>query len=284
MQVGFAGMGIMGVPMSLNILKAGHGLAVYNRNPEKCAPVVDSGAQHAGTPEELARGAEVLVLMLTGPEAVDAVLFGELGAAGALGPGKTVVNMSSVGPEYSRDLAERVRATGAGFVDAPVAGSRKPAEDGALVILAGGEPMDLDRVEPLLLCMGKKVVRCGEAGAGSAMKMANNILLGTMVAGMAQLMRFGGAGGLDRRTLLDVVLNGPMSCMLFQLKEPLFESEEFAAQFPLKHVAKDLRFAREAAQGYGLDAGFLDAVLGLYQRAEDQGLGEEDFAAVYKMF
>lgn len=286
MRIGFAGMGIMGVAMAKNVLKAGFETMVFNRSREKCGEAVDAGAQATGSPAELARFADVLVLMLTGPEACDEVLFGTStsadNAAQSLGPGKIVVNMSTVPPAYSRELSERLGATGAEFVDAPVAGSRMPAEQAQLVILAGGEAGVLDRLEPLFSAMGKSVVRCGPAGAGSMMKMANNLLLGVMVAGLSEMLDLGVRGGLDRNQLVDVVLAGPMACDLFRLKEEMFRAGEFPPQFPLKHMAKDLGFAVEAAEDIWSPARLARAVQALYQRAMEGGLGEEDFAAVSK--
>ncbi|EPR34212.1 6-phosphogluconate dehydrogenase NAD-binding protein [Alkalidesulfovibrio alkalitolerans DSM 16529] len=280
MKVGFMGLGIMGEPMSLNLARKGHELTVYNREPKDIPELTRLGAAFASTPRECARRSEVVILMLTGPEACEEVLFGHGGAGGDMLAGKTVINMSTVSVAFTLDLKNRLDALDCTFIDAPVSGSRKPAEDGSLVILAGGDEADIARYEPLLLCMGWKVVRCGPAGAGTHMKLAVNQLLAVMMAGLAEMMSFGEHGGLDPETMLDVVLSGPLSCSLFQLKRPMLENGEFPVQFPLKHMVKDLGFAAEAADSLGLKAPALHAVHEAFIQAFEEGHGEEDFAAV----
>jgi len=279
--VGFAGMGIMGVPMTLNLMKAGFPVTVYNRTPDKCAPVTAKGAAQAATPLELAQKCDVIVLMLTGPQAIDACLFGDDGAAEAC-EGKVVINMSTVSPAYTRELAANLEAVGATLIDAPVSGSKKPAEDGTLVILAGGEEAVVKEMEPVLLGMGKKVVHCGPVPNGSMMKMSINLLLGALCEGLAEMINFGEKGGLSRQTMLDVVMSGPMRNGLFELKTPMFESGEFPAQFPAKHMAKDLKFVVDTAYETGASAPAAHVLLQLYRKAVAMGLGDEDFAAVFK--
>ena len=286
LRIAFAGLGIMGTAMVKNLLAAGFDVAVTNRTADKAGPLVAAGAAFAATPAEAAAGRDVLVLMLTGPEACDAVLFGPGGAAAGpgqgIGPGGVVVNMSTVPASYNTALAARLAARGATLVDAPVSGSKKPAEEGTLVILAGGPQEVVERLTPMFLAMGKKVVRCGETGAGSVMKVSVNVLLGTMLAGFAEMLRLGEAGGLDRRTMLDVVLAGPMANDLLRMKEPLFENDAYPAQFPAKHMAKDVKFAVDAAYETGAAAPCAHMLVQLYRRAMTLGLADEDFAAVIR--
>ncbi len=277
-RVGFAGMGIMGKPMAANIAKAGFTVGVYNRS----RPTADSvgGLTVFDTPRELAAGNDVLVLMVTGPEALEALLWGENGMGEALAEGKTVVNMSTVSPAFTEDMAHRVEATGAVFIDAPVSGSKIPAQQGTLVILAGGARSAVDALEPLLLSMGKKVVYCGVAPGGTMMKMAVNLLLASMMSALAETIIFGQAGGLSKETLLEVVLNGPLGCDLFKLKEPMLLKEQYMAQFPLKHMAKDLKFVTDTANALHCPAPSAYTSLQLYSQGVSKGLGELDFAAV----
>ncbi|WP_027185480.1 NAD(P)-dependent oxidoreductase [Desulfovibrio inopinatus] len=282
--LGFVGMGIMGLPMSLNLLRAGFQITVFNRTAERCQDAAEAGATVAPTPRALAEASDIIFLMLTGPEAVDMVVFGPDGAAQALTPSMTVVNMSTVSPGYTRKLASRIEATGARFVDAPVSGSKKPAEDGTLVILAGGEETDIAELQPMFDVMGKRTVHCGPASHGAAMKMSINLLLGTMMAGLAEMLHFGGKNGLDVDTMLDVVMSGPLANGLFQLKEPMLRTNEFPTQFPAKHMAKDLKFVVDTAYESGASAPCAHQVLQLFSKAVAQGLSEEDFAAVAKIF
>jgi 3-hydroxyisobutyrate dehydrogenase-like beta-hydroxyacid dehydrogenase len=282
MRIGFMGLGIMGSPMAANLLKGGHELMVYNRTPDKVEPLRQQGAIVAASPLELARRSEVMIIMVTGPEAIEEMLWGEEGAAEALVPGKRVVNMSSVSPSYSRFLDEAITPSGAVFLDCPVSGSKKPAEDGTLVILAGGPETDVRELEPLLLSMGRKVVYCGPAGMGSAMKMTVNLLLGTMIEGLAEALAFGERAGLDREIVLDTILAGPLNCGLFQLKEPMFRANDYPVQFPLKHMFKDLRFILETAFETGAEIPAVHGAVQTFSRAMAQGLEDEDCAAIMK--
>ncbi|MFU2208023.1 NAD(P)-dependent oxidoreductase [Solidesulfovibrio sp. C21] len=281
-RIGFLGLGIMGTAMSGNCLRAGFDVMVWNRSPGPAARLAAEGATVAKTPAEAAAHGDVTIVMLTGPEACEAVLFGPDGAAASLGPGKTLVNMSTISPAYARQAAACVRETGAEYVDAPVSGSKKPAEDATLVILAGGREEAIAAVEPVLLAMGKKVARCGEAGMGSTMKVTVNVLLGIMAEGLAETVRLGESLGLSRQALLDVVMAGPMANDLFRLKDPMFRVDDYPAQFPAKHMAKDLTFAVEAARDAGANIPVLSVLAPLYHTLVDTGLGDADFAAVIK--
>lgn len=287
MRIAFFGTGIMGAPMVRNLLANGHPVAVYNRNRDKAEPLAAEGASVVGDPAEAVRangGAEALICMLTGPEAVDAVLFGEQGAAAELKPGMIVVNMSTVTPAYNRELAARVAELGARFVEAPVAGSKQPAEDGTLVILAGGAAEDVAALMPAFTALGRKTLHCGAVSTATTAKLAGNMLLGTMIAGLGETLAFGEAGGLDRRMLLKVILAGPMGCALFQMKEEMLASGQFPAQFPARHMAKDLGFASITAEELGARRACLETALGLYREAIERGFGDEDFSAVSKVF
>jgi 3-hydroxyisobutyrate dehydrogenase-like beta-hydroxyacid dehydrogenase len=279
-NIGFIGLGIMGAPMAANLIKAGHALRVYNRTPDKAAPLLAAGATAASSPAALAGASDTIVLMLTGPTAIDAVLAGEGGLLAADLTGRRIINMSTVPPAYAAALGKRLTAHGAILIDAPVSGSRAPAEAGTLLVLAGGEPAAIDAAEPVLLAMGKAVVRCGAVGTGSAMKMAVNLLLATMMAGLAEAVNLGEKSGLDTGLLLDTVLAGPLGCGLFSMKRDMLVSHSYPAQFPLAHMAKDLGFIAQAAQDAGAPLPLGKTVAGLYA----EGPGGEDFAAVKRVF
>jgi len=284
LKVGFIGLGIMGQPMARNVAKGDFQLTVFNRTSEKAAPLADAGATVASTPKAVAEASDVIILMLAGPEAIDAVLEGPDGLMAAMQAGQTLVNMSTVSPQYARQLADKLSAQSAVAIDAPVSGSRKPAEEGALVILAGGPQDRVTGLEPLFTCMGKKVVYCGEAGQGASMKMAVNLLLGIMAAGLSEAVNLGQKCGLDTATMLETMLAGPMGCALFEFKKPMLIDDRFSAQFPLKHMTKDIRFALQTADENGAMAPIGHTVFQLYRQSMGQGLAEQDFAAVKKVF
>lgn len=282
-KVGFMGLGIMGGAMAENILKNGWELTVYNRTRDKASILEELGAVVAGSPKELARASDVLIAMVTGPEAVLSLLSGEDGAAAGMTGDKIFVNMSTISPAYARELNHILGSHGVTYVDSPVLGSKGPAERGELVIVAGGDAKVIEELTPLYTAMGKKVVYCGEVGKGSMMKMSVNMLLGCMLEGLAETLHFGMAGGLDKEALLDVILAGPLACKLFELKSDMMRSETFPAQFPLKHMTKDLKFAVDTAYETGAPAPSAHGNLQLYRQGVARGFGDMDFAAVYKV-
>jgi len=279
-QIGFIGLGIMGQAMAANILKAGHPLTLYNRTAEKAEPLRQNGAQVVGKPSLVADSCDVIILMLTGEEAVNAVLHGNDGLLCGDCKGKTVINMSTVPPHCSRQWSELLAGHGAILIDAPVSGSRVPAEQGTLVILAGGAETAVRQQEPLLLSMGKKVIYCGEIGSGSSMKLAINLLLGIMMEGLAESVHLAESSGIATETLLDAVASGPLSCMLFQLKETMFKTDSYPPQFPFKHMVKDMQFIVEAGRENGANLPLANELARLFSPAADADLMEQDFAAV----
>ncbi len=281
-RIGFMGLGIMGRAMAENILKNGHPLTVYNRTREKASLLADLGATVAATPRELAEASDIVIVMLTGPGAFADVLRGEDGCAAALRPGQVVVNMSTVSPADTREFSSLLAPSGARYVDAPVVGSKKPAEQGQLVILAGGDEAVVKGLEPVLLAMGKRVVHCGPVGSGSMLKMAVNLLLGVMLEGLCESVNFARKGGLDPAMVLDVLGAGPLGCGLFALKGPMLASGVYQAQFPLKHMAKDLKCVLDTAYDTGAPVPAASTALGLYQAARDMGLEDMDAAVVMK--
>lgn len=283
-RTGFIGTGIMGLPMAANLLNAGHEVCVYNRTAAKAASLVEAGAVLAATPRDVVDRAEVVILMLTGPEAIDSVLAGADGLLAGNCSGKTLINMSTVPPAYSRELNQRLKAHELLFVDAPVAGSRKPAADGTLVIFAGGPQEKVRECEPLFLAMGNKVVYCGEAGQGSAMKITINLLLGMMTAGLCESVNLARKNGLDIELVLDTIMAGHLGCGLFNLKAGMIRDSLYPVQFPLKHMLKDIRFAFQTATETGAAIPLGLTLLELYSRGKDLGLGDMDFAAVREVF
>lgn len=278
-RIGVMGMGIMGRAMAANLLEAGYVVTVFNRTRSASILLEQKGATIAESPAALGHSSDVVIVMLTGPEAIEALLWE---AAGAMDPDSLIINMSTVPPAYARETAERLSSMGLRYLDAPVSGSKKPAEEGSLVILAGGDEAALSEAEPIFAVLGKKTVHCGEAGQGSMMKMAINLLLGVMMEGYAEMIQFGLKGGLSLETMQAVVANGPLNNGLFQLKEKMFQEDTFPPQFPLKHMAKDMRYLCESAAELGAEVPTAASAMELYNRGEKLDLGDEDFAAVVK--
>jgi len=281
-KIGFVGMGIMGQPMAANIRNAGYEIMVYNRTKEKTVPLAEAGALVADTPAGMIDWSDIVIFMLTGPEALDAMIYGENGILSAQGANKVVINMSTVSPAYTRTLANCLQSEGFFFIDAPVSGSKKPAIEGSLIILAGGRKELVKKLEPLFLTMGQKVVYCGDIGQGSAMKMTINLLLAVMMEGLCESLNMAQQLKLETDLVLDTILAGPLSCGLFRLKNEMLQQNDFPVQFPLKHMAKDLRFVLQSADEAGAAIPAGHAVFQIYRQGIGFGNGDLDFAAVKK--
>ena len=282
-KIGFMGLGIMGSAMSANLLKAGYPVTVYNRSPEKAEPLVKQGAGLAPSPEGLARAADIVIAMVTGPEALDNLVWGENGAGQGLDSSKVFINMSSVSPHSTRELAARLEPTGVMFIDGPVSGTKKPAEDGTLVILAGGPEAKVKELEPLFLCMGKKVIYCGPVGQGSMMKMFINLLLGIMMGGFAEVLNFGRLGGLEMEAMLETVYAGAMNSPMFQVKAANMKEKKYPVAFPFKHLSKDLKFLVDTAYELEAPVPLGQILLHLYRAGVAQGWGDEDISAIARV-
>jgi 3-hydroxyisobutyrate dehydrogenase-like beta-hydroxyacid dehydrogenase len=221
--------------------------------------------------------------MVTGPEALGDLLWGPDGAGGAFNHSKVFINMSSVSPGYTRELARELELTGVTFIDAPVSGTKKPAEDGTLLILAGGPRDKVEELEPVLLAMGKKVVYCGVAGQGAMMKMCINLLLGLMMEGFAEVLNFGRLGGLSPEAMLDTVFSGPLNCGMFQVKATNLQNNTYPPAFPLKHMTKDAKFIVDTAFELGAPVPVAHTILHLYRTGVAQGWGDEDLSAIARV-
>ena len=228
--IAWLGLGHMGSPMARRLLDHGHQLIVWNRSPERAQPLAEAGARVAQSPAAAASEADVVITMLSDPDAVDGVLFGENGAVNGLRPGSTLVEMSTIGPQAVRTIAGKL-PQGIDMVDAPVVGSTTAAMSGTLTVLAGGSAEVLDRVEPILSNLGT-VRRCGQLASGQSLKLVVNTALLTAVAD---------AVGVARERALEALKTGPLGTVVGRVTSP--------AQFSISLAAKDLRLALDAASG-----------------------------------
>ena len=282
-HIGFIGLGAMGTPMALNIRKAGYRLCVWNRNPAKVIPFNNLGLTVCATPAEAAAGCDAIVIMVFGPEALHDVLHGDYGLCEKLRQGCTVINMSTVSREATLAAAAAVEACGAVFVDAPVAGSTKPAEDGALTILAGGDKTVVDRMTPLLKTMGRVVIYCGPTGQGTAMKLFINLFLGTLMQSLAEGLCIGKKMGLETAGMLATIENSAVACPLFKVKGAAIATGDFSKNFSVDLISKDLNLLLEAADRLGVPLPLTAAAREAFSQARSMGFGDEDMAAVIKV-
>jgi 2-hydroxy-3-oxopropionate reductase len=281
-KLGFIGLGIMGSAMAKNLLKAGFPVTVWNRSPEKAAEVVALGATRVETPQAVVEACPVTFAMLADPAAAEAVCFGKYGVLDGIGHGKGYVDMSTVDAETSRTIAAAITARGGRFLEAPVSGSRKPAEEGTLVILAAGDRSLYDEALPGLEKMGKKVLFLGGVGNGANMKLVVNMVMGGMMAAFCEGLALGAKQGLASADILDVLDAGAMANPMFRLKGGTMSRGDFSVAFPLKHMQKDLRLAITLGDQAGQPLFTTAAANEAFKRAKAMGLGEEDFSALLK--
>lgn len=274
-KVGWIGLGHMGAPMAANLAKAGVALAVYNRTPRELPGIKAPVAADAAA---AAKDADIVVTMLSDDAALEAVLFGPHGIAPTLRPGQVVANMGTVSPKLCLSIAERLAKLGVSAVDAPVSGSVKQATEATLVILAGGDAAAIAAARPVFELLGKRTVHFGGPGQGARAKLAINLMLGVVMQGLAEAVRFGEANGLDLGTLLDAIGETPLASPVVAVKLAAIRDGNFAAAFPLKHMAKDLRLASDAAAGAAIPAA--EVVRGSFELAVKDGLGDQDVIAI----
>ena len=277
--VAFLGLGAMGLPMARHLLRKGFPLRIWNRTPERAAPLASEGAVVAATPREAAAGADMVCTMLADPAAVEESASGRSGLLAGLGPGAVWLDFSTVTPYASRRFAAAAKARRAGFCDVPVAGSVQAAAEGTLTILAGGDPEDLRKAEPVLAAVSRRVLRFGDVGQGSAMKLVNNLLFGVGLAA------FGEALGLARRLDLDDdqvsewLLSVPALAPYVKLKWEFLKRDPEAVAFRLALMEKDLRLAVESAGGETA-LPVVAATRDVFARAAAAGFGGRDMSAV----
>ena len=207
--------------MTLNLLQAGFEVKVWNRSPDKCEPAVKAGATAMGSAAEVVQASDITFAMLADPAAAEAVAFGEGGVVEAMSAGKGYVDVSTVDPACATKIAAAIRAKGGSYLEAPVSGSKKPAEDGALIFLCAGDRKLFDDALQALQVMGKKNLFLGEeVGAGAKMKLVVNMVMGTMLSAYSEGLALADAAGLEPDDVMDVVNNGAIACPMFALKAP----------------------------------------------------------------
>ncbi|MDH6493087.1 NAD(P)-dependent oxidoreductase [Streptomyces sp. SAI-127] len=280
MYVGFIGLGTMGRPMALNLVRAGTPLVVWNRAPGRCEALGAAGAEVAASPAEVFERARTVILMLADEAAVDAVLGRDTPDFAGLVAGRTVVHMGTTSAEYSGALQDVVRAAGGRYVEAPVSGSRIPAEQGELVGMTAGDHDAVAAVRPLLATMCRETFDCGAVPGALLMKFSVNLFLITLVTGLAEAFHFADRHGVDQRLLRDVLDAGPMASAVSRVKGPKLLARDFTVQAAATNVLENNRLIAEAARKAGLASPLLDACHALYGEAVEQGHGDEDMVAV----
>lgn len=283
MKIGFIGLGIMGSRMAANLAHNGYELLIWNRTQSKASALMEKNqVTWKDHPTELAREAEVVITMLSSPDVVREMAAGEKGFLNDMKPDGIWMDSSTVNPAFSKEMAEEARERNIHFLDAPVAGSKDPAEKGELIFLAGGEKEDLKRVQPLLDVMGKKTIHVGENGKGTSLKIVFNLLLGQAMYAFSEGMSLGEALGIDQSDLFDVLLNSPVVAPFIAGKREKMAQEEFSPEFPLKWMQKDLQLAAETAFENGVFLPGVNTIKEIYALAKKAKYADQDFSSIYK--
>jgi 3-hydroxyisobutyrate dehydrogenase/glyoxylate/succinic semialdehyde reductase len=281
MNVGFVGLGIMGSRMAANILSRGYSLAVFNRTRERATALLADGATWFDTPAELAVDADVVITMLSDPDAVSSAALGPDGLLHRLRPGAFWINTTTVNPSFARMMESKSHARGVRYLDAPVSGSREPAARGELLFMVGADAADLEACRPLMLTMGNRIAHVGGAGFGSSLKMINNLIGAVAMAGFAEGAALGGALGISPGTIFDVMTGGPMLAPFIATKRHRIESLDFDTEFSLRLLQKDLHLASVTAYESGAALPVVNAAKEVYRLAARAGYSEVDFSALY---
>jgi 3-hydroxyisobutyrate dehydrogenase len=271
-KLGFIGLGNMGHPMAKNLEKAEFQLSVYNRTLEK-ADDFKTKSTVSNSIKDLIQNSDVIFTMLTNDTAVRAV-YEEIFASNI--HGKLFVDMSTISPEASNDIASAVKIKEGGFIDAPVAGSTKPAADGTLIIMVGGSEKDVERAEPYLQKLGKTIKHLGENGKGIAAKLSVNYFISTLYQGLAETILFSNKLGIERTDMLDIINESASGSGATKVKTPLLVSDNYEPAFALDLMLKDILLANKAGADYPLSKTLIET----YQSAHDAGFGKDDVIGI----
>ena len=281
MRVAFLGLGIMGRAMAANLVKAGHQVAAWNRTPGKQVP----GARMATSPKDAAQDAEVVWMCVSDTAAVEQVLFGADGVfgtegdSGQLAAGAIVVDSSTISPSATVRFAERLRARGHDYVDAPVTGSKIGAENGQLIFIVGGPEQTLARLQPLFDAMGKTVMRMGDVGKGQSAKLAMNLMIALIYEGFAEGLTLATKLGVQPEKLVELIQVSMVRSGVVDYKAPFVLQGDFSPNFPLRLMHKDIHLMLDAAKELRVKLPALETVEEIYEIATEEGYADLDFAA-----
>lgn len=283
MKIAFLGLGLMGTPLATRLIKAGYDVTVYNRNRAKTRPLVNLGARAAERPQEAAKGADLVVSMVSDPAAVKEVHFGEQGSVHGLKEGAIVVEMSTIDPSTARENRDQFAAKGIHYIDSPVSGSINEATNGTLLLLVGAASEDLEKARLVLEKLSAKVYHLGVVGQGSAMKLTINALIALTVYSYAEVINFAQSEGLSREAVIQFINSTRWASEGLKWKSESFLKDDYTPAFYTKHLTKDVNLALGEADKNGVELPALKKVTELYQEAINQGLSEEDFSSVLKI-
>ena len=282
-RVGFIGLGIMGKPMAKNLMDSGFELAVHNRSPEKAEELGEAGATVAASPREVAEDSDVIITMLPDSPQVREVVTGEDGVLEGIDEGSLLIDMSTISPVVTEELAEAVKEKSASMLDAPVSGGDVGAIEGTLSIMVGGDEDDFERASPLFDAMGKTVTHVGPIGAGQVTKAANQVVVALTIEAVSEALVLGSAGGVAPEKILEVLGGGLAGNKVMEVKREKFLSHNFDPGFRSELHHKDLGIALAAGREYGVVLPVTAIVDQMLLAMRKKGWGGEDHSALLRV-
>ncbi|MGD8805439.1 MAG: NAD(P)-dependent oxidoreductase [Chloroflexota bacterium] len=281
-RIGFIGLGIMGRGMSHNLLQAGFEVGVWNRTAARMEPLAEAGATTAASPAELAAQNDIIITCVSDTPDVREVILGDQGVIHGVRPGSLVIDMSTISPQATREIAAALEEKGVHMLDAPISGGSEGAAKGTLSIMAGGTTDQFERAMPAFQAMGKAITHVGDIGAGQTVKLVNQILVVVTMLGVSEALLFAQAGGLDLQKTLDAVSQGAAGSWMLSNRGPQVLERDWRPGFTIDLQQKDLRLVLEAADQMGVPALATATVFNLYRTLQSQGLGSEGNHALAK--
>lgn len=282
-SLGFIGLGLMGSRIVKRLLAAGYEVSGTNRTRSKAESLIQEGMQWKETPREVARAADITFSMVTDTAALSSITEGPDGILAGLGPGKIYVDMSTVSPRLSRALAQRVAATGARMLEAPVSGSVSAAEAGTLIVYVGGEAESLEKVRPIFESISQKVIHVGENGQAMATKVAINLNLPVQLIALFEAVLLAERSGVPRAAALDNLLNSVAASTAMKYRAPFILNMPKEVWFSTSMMQKDIQLALELGEELGVPLRTAELVNEMLTKAKEMGYGDEDFAALFKV-
>lgn len=283
MKIGFIGMGIMGKPMAINLVKAGYEVYVSNRHMEACEGPVREGAK-AALYSEIAENCDVVITMLPNGPQVKEVMLGEDGVAGKMKKGQIFIDCSSIAPSVSQEIAHALKEKGVDMLDAPVSGGEPKAIDGTLAFMVGGDKVIFDTVKPLFDAMGSSAVLCGSVGAGNTTKLCNQVIVAANIAAVAEGLMLAKKAGVDPETVLDAIKGGLAGSTVMNAKGPMMIENNTKPGFKIALHIKDLNNAMETGHSVGSPLPLTSVTMEMMQRLNADGLGQCDHSALAKWY
>ena len=283
-KVALLGLGTMGFPMAINLLRAGYELTVYNRTVAKGQPLVEQGAKQVLTPAEAAQSVDYVITMVSDDASIHSIYDGEQGLLASLKPGTIVIDCSTVSPSLAKRLAADCETRGAKFLDAPVTGSKPAAEAGTLTFMIGGDAEVLEQSMAVFQAMGTRIVHMGPNGSGAITKLAHNTIVGINNVALAEGFSIVSKAGVNPTAFLEVVQNGSANSKAADLKGHKIINGDFDNQFSLQLMLKDLKLASVLTDNMQLPTPMLELAKSMFQAGQTAGYGPEDLCSVVKVY